>query len=185
MPAPESAAVCSKRCTFSCAHCSRCTTNKGGRRQLLELPLEQLERCQTITLESSPLVGTAVYQAVLDFLATWDENHGIIFAGDVGTGKTGLLVGLLKRLVHHAVERQWQARFITAPLLFVKLKQGFSDGSYLETLHTYSKAHLLELDDLRQNGRPSGPASSSSCCSMPATGRGCRCLPRRIAHRRN
>lgn len=93
-----------------------------NRRQALERKLKLPERCRAFTLESSPLVGTAAHQAVLDFLATWDEHRRLLLVGDIGTGKTGLLVGLLKRLVPLAVERQWQARFITAPTLFVELQ---------------------------------------------------------------
>lgn len=119
-----------------------------NRRQALERKLKLPERCQAFILESSPLVGTAVHQAVLDFLATWDEHRGLLLVGDIGTGKTGLLVGLLKRLVPLAVERQWQARFVTAPTLFVELQQGFTDGSYAQTLRDFSTAYLLGLDDI-------------------------------------
>ena len=90
-----------------------------NRRQALERKLKLPERCQPFTLDSSPLVGTAVHQAVLDFMTTWDEHRGLLLVGDIGTGKTGLLVGLLKQLVLLAVERQWQARFVTTPTLFV------------------------------------------------------------------
>ena len=93
---------------------------------------------------------TAVLAAVSKFLASFaptaNENRGLILHGDVGRGKTHLLVALLRELVfRHGV----RVKFVEFSHLLADLKAGFDHGQgasvLLDPLVEYE---VLAIDEL-------------------------------------
>lgn len=82
------------------------------------------------------------------FLDGWDGEEGLILAGAVGVGKTGLLVGALRHLLTERADLRDRVAFITSTDLLDELREGFDDGSYSRRLQRVRNVRLLAIDDL-------------------------------------
>ena len=92
---------------------------------------------------------TAVLAATTKYLNDWQrrgENRGLVLWGDVGRGKTHLLVALLRELVfRHGVT----ARFVEFSHLLADLKAGFDSGrGAAELLEPLVRVDVLAIDEL-------------------------------------
>ena len=88
------------------------------------------------------------YDAAMDILAGWGRNDslgGLVLWGDVGRGKTHLVVGLLRELV---LSRGITARFIEFSLLLADLKASFERGNSADVLDSLGSVDLLVIDEL-------------------------------------
>ena len=92
--------------------------------------------------------------------AAWPAQHGgrrgIVLAGSVGVGKTGMAVGALAEAVRYA---DTQPRFASWLGLLSMLRQSWSHGtaggmSQYDILDVYGRAEVLVLDDFGVTGRP-------------------------------
>src|SRR5258707_4472784 len=124
-----------------------------ARREALARKLVLPAQHQRFTLETHPLAnrqeqGHAMYVDVLSWLAHWDWRRGLILLGGYGIGKTGLVCGVLQRLVERAVTEGWEMRFITSLGLVRRIQSGYGDDTAAATIDEYSRVHLLALDDL-------------------------------------
>lgn len=120
----------------------------ANRNETLARSLKLPERHRVFTLDSHPLAGTPIHTGILAWLANWNGERGLILRGAYGTGKTGLVVGMLKAMMPRAAVCGWEMRFITSLDLFTALQAGFRDESYADVLDEYSSVHVLALDDL-------------------------------------
>ena len=114
------------------------------------------------TWESYPQAGDQEARAyVRAFPGTWDGKRGLILTGDIGTGKTIMLVCLFRELIPlvarlpRAIELgNWRARF--APMLKIldELKGAMhrpterGEPGFSEVLAEYREAYLLCIDDV-------------------------------------
>ncbi len=99
-------------------------------------------------------VATGRHQAaVIHALSTWlkdidpsRENRGIVLWGDVGRGKTHLLVAVVRELVlQHGIS----ARFVEFSHLLADLKAGFDAGrGAAELLDPLVKVDVLAIDEI-------------------------------------
>jgi DNA replication protein DnaC len=88
-----------------------------------------------------------------DFALSWarsyqagQENRGLVLFGQVGRGKTHLLIATLRLLV---LEKGVQARFIEFSHLLSELKAGFEKGEGTSrTLHSLASVEVLAIDEL-------------------------------------
>jgi len=124
-----------------------------ARREALARKLVLPAQHQRFTLETHPLAnrqeqGHKMYVDVLSWLAHWDWRRGLILLGGYGIGKTGLVCGVLQRLVERAVTEGWEMRFITSLGLVRRIQSGYGDDTAAATIDEYSRVHLLALDDL-------------------------------------
>ncbi|MFH1466836.1 MAG: ATP-binding protein [Pseudomonadota bacterium] len=75
-----------------------------------------------------------------------EENKGLILFGDVGRGKTHLLVAMLRELT---LERGVEARFVEFSHLLSQLKEGYDLGTgEATTLTPLIRVPLLAIDEL-------------------------------------
>jgi DNA replication protein DnaC len=92
---------------------------------------------------------TAVLQAVTKYLNDHDrerDNRGLVLWGDVGRGKTHLLVALVRELV---LRKGVSARFVEFSHLLADLKAGFDTGrGAAELLDPLVKVDVLAIDEL-------------------------------------
>ncbi|MBX2800052.1 MAG: ATP-binding protein [Myxococcales bacterium] len=92
---------------------------------------------------------TAVLAAVSKYLASYDpraDNRGLILYGQVGRGKTHLLVGLLRDLVFHHGAR---VKFVEFSHLLADLKSGFDVGRGMAALiDPLVEVDVLAIDEL-------------------------------------
>ena len=108
--------------------------------EALKLP----KRFRNITLESHP------NQSAVSMVSDWHPNDihcGLFLMGNYGTGKTGLAVGLLKKLI----EAQPQAGlFVTAPDLLDQIRQTYNHESValMDPLERAKRVPILLVDDL-------------------------------------
>lgn len=73
-------------------------------------------------------------------------DPGLLLWGNVGTGKTHLLVSILREL---AIERGLQTRFVEFTHLISDIKEGFSQGRYeADVLAPLTRAKVLGIDEL-------------------------------------
>jgi DNA replication protein DnaC len=91
----------------------------------------------------------AVHQALTRWLAEVDptrENRGIVLWGDVGRGKTHLLVAVVRELVlRHGIA----ARFVEFSHLLADLKAGFDAGrGAAELLDPLVQVEVLAIDEI-------------------------------------
>lgn len=101
------------------------------------------------TFVASSRHQTAVLAAVTKYLNDWDragDNRGLVLWGDVGRGKTHLLVGLARELVfRHGAS----ARFVEFSHLLADLKAGFDAGrGAAELLDPLVRVDVLAIDEL-------------------------------------
>ena len=93
---------------------------------------------------------TAVLTAVSGYLASFDptayENRGLVLYGDVGRGKTHLLVALLRELVFRYGVR---IKFVEFSHLLADLKSGFDQGQGTSSLlDPLTDVEVLAIDEL-------------------------------------
>lgn len=93
---------------------------------------------------------TAVLAAVSKYLGRFDpnaaENRGLVLYGDVGRGKTHLLVALLRELV---LRYGVKFKFIEFSHLLADLKSGFDQGrGSAELLDPLANVPVLAIDEL-------------------------------------
>lgn len=86
--------------------------------------------------------------ALGDFLAGWDGEEGLMLGGEVGVGKTGLLVGALRRLLADRADLRGHVVWVRSVDLTEELKGGFDDGSYERRLERLRTVRVLAIDDL-------------------------------------
>lgn len=94
-----------------------------------------------------------LYANMTDFEQDYD-GESMFITGPRGTGKTHLLVALLRKYMPLYFKTndtiEYQPKFITVPELMLKFKSTFNrkDDSEQEVLNNHSKATMLFLDDL-------------------------------------
>jgi DNA replication protein DnaC len=100
------------------------------------------------TLESFPFkLQTGVKErqirtfAQLDFIP---KAENIVFIGETGVGKTGLMIGLARK----AVQNGYRALFIKAQDLFDEMYASLADRSTRRLLRTLARVDLLAIDEL-------------------------------------
>ena len=100
------------------------------------------------TLESFPFkLQTGVKErqirtfAELDFIP---KAENIVFIGETGVGKTGLMIGLARK----AVQNGYRALFIKAQDLFDEMYASLADRSTRRLLRTLARVDLLAIDEL-------------------------------------
>jgi DNA replication protein DnaC len=71
------------------------------------------------------------------------EHRNVLICGQTGVGKSHLS----HALAHEAVRQGFDSLVCTAHQLLIYLNAGQADGSYERRLATYSKPHLLVIDD--------------------------------------
>ncbi len=90
------------------------------------------------------------------------KAHGLyVFWSSVGTGKTGLLVGVVNAFLKQNVP----ALYISMPMLLEKLRHGYGTGEYDEMLNAVISVPVLALDEFdrvkdRLRGHDDGTAQS-------------------------
>jgi DNA replication protein DnaC len=103
---------------------------------------------EILTLESFPFkIQTGVKErqirtfAELDFIP---KAENIVFIGESGVGKTGLMSALVLK----AVQNGYRARFIRAQDLFDEMYASIADRSSRKLLNTLVNVDLLAIDEL-------------------------------------
>jgi DNA replication protein DnaC len=106
----------------------------------------------TPTLGSLP--SSPALSSVRAFAKAWDGEQGLLLTGSVGTGKTTLLLALLRHLTERLVARKRMVRLVTAPDFLRELRAGFEpmrqalgEGTS-KMLEQYRTCGLLVFDDL-------------------------------------
>lgn len=109
------------------------------------------ERVRDFTLASYPAQDNPAFADVVDFLAQWDEHEGLILKGPYGSGKTGLLAGLVREIAALYVAGGRPERRImwtTGVALMDALRPGSDDDARAVRLDTAKKCSLLVIDDI-------------------------------------
>jgi DNA replication protein DnaC len=103
---------------------------------------------EVLTLESFPFkIQSGVKErqirafAELDFIP---KAENIVFVGDSGVGKTGLMSALVLK----AVQNGYRARFIRAQDLFDEMYASIADRSSRKLLNTLVNVDVLAIDEL-------------------------------------
>ena len=101
------------------------------------------------SFEASNKQQTVVLGEVSKFLAAFDpagDNRGLVLYGDVGRGKTHLLVALLREIV---LLKGLRARFVEFSHLLADLKTGFDQGRGTAALiDPLVEVDVLGIDEL-------------------------------------
>ncbi|PZR96597.1 MAG: hypothetical protein DLM69_10675 [Candidatus Chloroheliales bacterium] len=102
-------------------------------------------RWRDYTLTSSPVSRASdVWLGVQQWLT--QPEQGCVITGPTGTGKTGLVVGMLRA---RSGEPGWAVRYVFTPELLSNLKDAYQhDRSEEEILAPLRSVRLLALDDL-------------------------------------
>jgi DNA replication protein DnaC len=110
--------------------------------------LRRAKMPELLTLESFPFkVQTGVKErqirtfAQLDFIP---KAENIVFIGETGVGKTGLMSGLVLK----AVQNGYRALFIKAQDLFDEMYASLADRSTRRLLRTLARVDVLAIDEL-------------------------------------
>lgn len=118
----------------------------------LDFTLESyLRRCHELGIKETPWVDD-----IRGYLEDYDGHRGLFLHGGTGGGKTGLIVAVLKVLIDREIAQirdldrffSWNVVWTTSINLFRKLRGGFANGSYLETIEELKTCAILALDDL-------------------------------------
>jgi DNA replication protein DnaC len=88
------------------------------------------------------------------FAEGWNGEQGLLLAGGVGTGKTTLLVALVRSLQERLIKQKRAVRLVTVPDFLRELRAGFEPSRQAlgegtsQMLDHYRTCGLLVLDDL-------------------------------------
>jgi DNA replication protein DnaC len=109
------------------------------------------------TLENFPR-QTRTLATLQKWAADWNERDGLILFGHYGTGKTSLMIGLLRILARDYLTRHYggviRARFKRASQFLAELRAAMDahDGAYDRLMMEAEQVRLFVLDDLgREN----------------------------------
>lgn len=105
-------------------------------------------RCRDFTLDSYPSQQSSAFTRIGDFLDEWDGQENLILKGPYGTGKTGLLVGIVRVLCDRYALSGRRIHFTTGADLLDDLRHGYDDGTHAQTLARAKSIALLAIDDL-------------------------------------
>lgn len=127
-------------------------------RATLDKTLDFSDEERAYTLDTYPRKTDPAYRMVRAFLQSWDWKRNLILRGDVGAGKTGLMVAALHVLRPHAEQTGRVMRYITSIELYDRLKRAMNDaksgGTPLEVvLDRYRRCALLAIDDIGKENR--------------------------------
>jgi DNA replication protein DnaC len=100
------------------------------------------------------LPPSVALESVRAFAETWDGEQGLLLTGSVGTGKTTLLLALLRHVTERLIARKRLVRLVTVPDFLRELRAGFEptrqalgEGTS-HMLEQYRTCGLLVFDDL-------------------------------------
>jgi DNA replication protein DnaC len=114
----------------------------------LEARLKRAQLPEVWTLETFPFkVQTGVRERQLRTLAELDfipKAENIVFIGETGVGKTGLM----STLVLKAVQNGYRARFIKAQDLFDELYASLADRSTRRLVRSLASIDVLAIDEM-------------------------------------
>jgi DNA replication protein DnaC len=86
------------------------------------------------------------FRTAQEFAHRWPAERGLIFAGEVGAGKTHLLVSILR---HLAIELGVEVAYQEISLLYADIRRGFREGkSGGEIIDPLSRVEVLAIDEL-------------------------------------
>lgn len=114
----------------------------------LEARLKRAQLPEVWTLETFPFkVQTGVRERQLRTLAELDfvpKAENIVFIGETGVGKTGLMSALVLK----AVQNGYRARFIKAQDLFDELYASLADRSTRRLVRSLARIDILAIDEM-------------------------------------
>lgn len=114
----------------------------------LDARLKRAELPEVWTLETFPFkVQTGVRERQIRTLAELDfipKAENIIFIGETGVGKTGLMSALVLK----AVQNGYRARFIKAQDLFDELYASLADRSTRRLIRSLARIDVLAIDEM-------------------------------------
>jgi DNA replication protein DnaC len=100
------------------------------------------------TLESFPFkVQTGVRERQIRTLAELDfipKAENVVFIGETGVGKTGLMSALVLK----AVQNGYRARFVRAQDLFDEMYASLADRSTRQLIRSLARVDVLAIDEL-------------------------------------
>jgi DNA replication protein DnaC len=114
-------------------------------------------RCVDYSLASYPIQQSRALARIRDFLTAWDGKRGLILTGAYGTGKTGLMVGMLREVAAKYVGSERRIQFVTTTDLMDALRDAIAaarahkpqaDAKYSAILDRAKQTTLLAVDDL-------------------------------------
>lgn len=104
-------------------------------------PVPEIERV-------NPVIVGEVRRYIDNFDKRLEAGKGLLFAGDIGTGKTTLAM-LISRA---ALKKGYSVAIYSVPRLLATIRQTFRpdspSGEYLQLFDTLARVDLLHLDDL-------------------------------------
>lgn len=114
----------------------------------LEARIKRAKFKEDWTLESFPFkkqpgVKERQIRALAD-LEFIPRAENIVFIGETGVGKSGLMTALTRK----AIQNGYRAMFIEAQALFDRMYSSFADRSSRKLLNTLIKVDLLSIDEL-------------------------------------
>jgi DNA replication protein DnaC len=116
--------------------------------QALEARIKRARFPESWTLESFPFkLQTGVKERQIRTLAELQfipNAENIVFIGETGVGKTGLMVSLARK----AVQNGYRALFIKAQDLFDEMYASLADRSSRKLLRSLANVDLLAIDEL-------------------------------------
>jgi DNA replication protein DnaC len=114
----------------------------------LDARLERAQLPEVWTLETFPFkVQTGVRERQIRTLAELDfipKAENILFIGETGVGKTGLMSALVLK----AVQNGYRARFIKAQDLFDELYASLADRSTRRLIRSLARIDVLAIDEM-------------------------------------
>lgn len=112
------------------------------------IPLRQ----QGFTLATFPARQLDAYALVREFLGTWDGRRGLLLVGAYSTGKTGLMVALMREAAELYAGTPYRMRFMASVELMQALRpngsSGHEDPERGALFDRLMRTRLLGLDDL-------------------------------------
>ena len=86
---------------------------------------------------------------VEQFVTSWDGQRNLLLLGKYGVGKTGLIAAALNVVAPRYVgQYRYPFMFTSTVNLTDRLRAGYADGTFAETMHNAQTVKLLILDDL-------------------------------------
>lgn len=107
-------------------------------------------RQRDLRLDTYPAKRLEAFALVRDFLGGWDGRRGLILVGLPSTGKTGLMVGLMRDVAERYAGTPNRMRFVPSVefLQALRASYGKSDADHGALLDKAMRVRLLALDDL-------------------------------------